>query len=179
VATKTLITAEELEVMPGCERCELIRGEIRERPFLGGLGGRAYARLIAEIGRFNQGDWLGTLYGRAGHVLARDPDTVLGPHISFARAGSTPESEWDGFLHQAPELAFEIVAPDEGFIAFFERVAILHSAGVPLIWVIDTFCNRVFIWRTDGNAQTLTKSDTLDGEHVLPGFRLPLTDVFR
>lgn len=145
MATTTLITAEEFEVMPGCKRCELIRGEIRERPYLGGFGVRANAQLTAAIGQFNHENQLGTGYCGAGYVLSRDPDTVLGPHISFVRAGRPPLGERDGFLHQVPDLAIEFVAPDEGFSALFEKVAILHEVGVPLVWVVDTFSNLVSI----------------------------------
>ncbi|MBA2277640.1 MAG: Uma2 family endonuclease [Chloroflexia bacterium] len=179
MATPALLTADEFEVMPGCKRCELIRGEIRERPYLGGLGGRVNAQLTAEIGRFNNQDQLGAAYCGASYVLSRDPDTVLGPHISFVRAGQPPKDDRDGFLRRIPDLAIEIVAPDEGFSELFEKVAILHHAGVPLVWVVDTFCKMVFVWHANGTAQTLTQSDTLGGEEVLPGFHLPLADIFR
>lgn len=180
MATTALITAEEFEVMPGCKRCELIRGGIRERSFLGGHGARLSAQLTGELGLLNKEHQFGALYCGAGYVLARDPDTVLAPNISFVRSPRQPPEDREiGFLCQVPDLAVEIVAFEEGFSELFEKVAILHEAGVPLVWVFDVRCKRVMTWRSDNTAQILGQSDTLHGGDVLPGFRLPLTDVFR
>jgi hypothetical protein len=47
-----------------------------------------------------------------------------------------------------------------------------------VIWIVDPQRRRVVVWNADRTYQELHASDTLDGGDVLPGFRLPLTDIF-
>jgi Uma2 family endonuclease len=51
------------------------------------------------------------------------------------------------------------------------------DAGVRLVWVVYPARREIVIHRAD-SATTLTETDTLKGEDVVPGFMLPVADVF-
>jgi Uma2 family endonuclease len=57
------------------------------------------------------------------------------------------------------------------------KVAIYREAGVPLVWLVDPFKQTVEVFTATGE-RTLTAADTLDGGEVLPGFSLPLAELF-
>jgi Uma2 family endonuclease len=52
------------------------------------------------------------------------------------------------------------------------------GAGVRLVWVVDPQSRLVTVHRPDGTGEVLSRHVALDGEDVLPGFRLPLADLF-
>lgn len=50
--------------------------------------------------------------------------------------------------------------------------------GVRLVWVVDPRAETVTVHRPDADAFTLGAGDVLDGGDVLPGFILPVADIF-
>lgn len=52
------------------------------------------------------------------------------------------------------------------------------AAGVPLVWWVDPERRAVAVYRQGALVAELRDGDALDGEDVLPGFRLPVSDVF-
>ena len=52
------------------------------------------------------------------------------------------------------------------------------DSGARLAWVFDTPRKTVLVYHGVDNARLLRVTDTLDGEDVLPGFRLPLAELF-
>jgi len=59
-------------------------------------------------------------------------------------------------------------------------VDIYLAAGVRIVWVVESERRRVTVYRADGSRVELraANGDELDGEDVLPGFRLPLSELF-
>jgi Uma2 family endonuclease len=52
------------------------------------------------------------------------------------------------------------------------------SVGVRLVWEIDPVGRTVAVYTAPEGPTTRTEADTLDGGAVLPGFTLPLRDLF-
>lgn len=50
--------------------------------------------------------------------------------------------------------------------------------GVRLMWAVDIDNEVVTVYRGD-QARLLTREDALEGEDVLPGFRLALSELFK
>jgi Uma2 family endonuclease len=44
--------------------------------------------------------------------------------------------------------------------------------------VVDPIAETVTVHRPDGDPFTLSAGDTLDGDDVVPGFTLPVADIF-
>jgi Uma2 family endonuclease len=182
MATTKLMTAEDLEEMaPEEVRYELIRGELQRMAPAGGEHGEVTFEIGRLTGNHVAAHGLGRVYSAdTGFLLSRNPDTVLAPDVAFVRADRLPpQAERRGFMPVVPDLVVEVVSPSDrpGYVE--DKVAIYLGAGVPLIWVFDPWQRRVRVHRPGQPMRELTIDDTLDGEDVLPGFRLAIRDVFR
>jgi Uma2 family endonuclease len=83
-----------------------------------------------------------------------------------------------GFIKVPPDLAVEVLSPNDLAYEVDRKVAEYFSAGVRLIWIVNPETRSVTIYRPDGTASKLNDRDTLEGEDVLPGFRCPVRDFF-
>ena len=59
-----------------------------------------------------------------------------------------------------------------------EKVDLYLEAGMPLIWVAIPQRRVVIVYRPGQPQRTLTENDELDGEEIVPGFRLSVSAVF-
>ena len=59
------------------------------------------------------------------------------------------------------------------------RLCELFQAGVQLVWIVDSDGRSVTVYTASDRGVQLASGDVLHGEPVLPGFRLPLTELFR
>jgi Uma2 family endonuclease len=181
VATK-LVTAQELEAMgPGAERLELINGEVHEVPAAGGGHGILGGRLIRYISSFAASAGLGeVLNAETGFIVGRNPDSVLMPDASFVAAARLPEGGfWEGFVPFAPDFAVEIESPTNTQSELLRKVTLYLDGGTQLVWLVRPKQRTVTVFRPDVPEQILGEDDALDGGNVLPGFSLPLADLFR
>ena len=83
-----------------------------------------------------------------------------------------------GIVRGAPDLAVEVLSPDEGPAAVQDKVAEYLAAGVPLVWVLDTAREAVTVHVPGQPARVLGSAEVLTGDEVLPGFRLPLVELW-
>jgi Uma2 family endonuclease len=113
-------------------------------------------------------------------------ETVLSPDIAFIsqeRMRSLPSRGTPAgkkFLAVAPDLAVEVTSPDQYRPEMAAKARLYLASGVRLVWIAWPGTHEVDVWRA-GAAEpppTLEIGDALDGEDVLPGFHLPLADVF-
>lgn len=114
-----------------------------------------------------------------GYILARGPDLVRIPDVSFiARerlpAGVVPE----GFIPGAPDLAVEIVSPGDRAEEIYGKVREYLGAGTRLVWVVWPRYRAVTAYTPDGQVRELGQDDELDGGDVLPGFQARVAELF-
>jgi len=179
---EALLTAEDLLLMgDNGARVELVEGEIVEMPPSGcthsNLGGRAFAGLLAYSDSTGAGD---CTQADGGYRLSRDPDTVRVPDAAFVRAERLPGGRLPtGFFEGAPDLAVEVVSPTESSIETEAKVGDYLRAGARLVWVVYPELRIVRVHRANGISEVVAAGGTLSGEDVLPGFSLPLSQLFR
>lgn len=180
VETKTLMTADDLWRLQDSEqRYELVEGELIEVTPPGGVHGRIARRLSARLGDYADLHGLGETLVETGFCLERRPDTVRGPDVSFLSAEQVPAGGLpEGFIEGAPDLAVEIVSPNDSAAYLEEKVQDYLSHGTHLVWVIYPQTRTVIVHRPDGSAQMLGVDDELSGEDVVPGFTLQIGDLF-
>lgn len=77
-----------------------------------------------------------------------------------------------------PDLAIEILSPGQGVGELRRKLRSALRRGVRLAWLIDEAHRQTHVLRPDARAQTLQPGDTLNGEPVLPGFALPVAELF-
>jgi Uma2 family endonuclease len=175
------MTAEQLFQMPDDGfRHELIKGELKTMAPAGFDHGAIIMNLAVPLGHHVKGNNLGVVLGaETGFKIETGPDTVRAPDIAFVRRDRIPPTGrpvefWPG----APDLAVEVLSPDDTVYEVEEKVADWLSAGTSAVWVINPKRHTVHIHRPQAQTQTLTENDTLDGQDVVPGFRLNVTEVF-
>ncbi len=174
-----LVTAEELYRLGPEARFELIDGKLVEYPLHGGVHGLALTQLACSVGSYVRDNRLGTLYlAQVGHILRRDPDTVVAPDLSFIRTERDTD-EGDGFLTVVPDLVIEVVESYETTDWIEDKVQIYLEAGVGQVWVVDPAHARLWVhqnrrvgWRIWISTMSSRVTD------VLPGFELRVSDLF-
>jgi Uma2 family endonuclease len=182
MAATTLMTAEDLYQMQSDEyRYDLIRGELRRMSPAGFRHGKIGMRIGGPVEQFVNERALGDVVGaETGFRLDRDPAVVLGPDLAFVRAGRIPDdADQDRYLNLAPDLVLEVVSPGDSFDEVMEKVDLYVEYGVPLVWLAHPKRRVVMVFANSQAPITLTEQDTLDGGDVLPGFQLPIAEIFR
>jgi Uma2 family endonuclease len=174
-----LVTAEELLDYPNAKYLELSQGVPRVCEPPGGVHGRLAVRLGGRLDEHVHRLGLGTVLVESGYVLKRAPDTVRGPDISFLSITRLPpDSIPEQFIPGAPDLAVEIVSPDDRWSEIEEKLADYLTSGVRVVWLIDPRPQRVILRYPDRPIRVLTGNELLDGEDVVPGFSLALAELF-
>jgi len=78
----------------------------------------------------------------------------------------------------APDLAVEVLSPSDRMADALAKVAMYLQAGTPLVWLVNPVTRTVVDFRAEMDPLTLSESDTLDGGDILPGFRVPVAEIF-
>jgi Uma2 family endonuclease len=81
-------------------------------------------------------------------------------------------------VFQAPDLAAEVISPGQTLVKLTARLDRCLRKGVRLAWLIQPRRRRVFVFHPGRPRQTLGLGDVLPGDDVLPGFALPLDEMF-
>lgn len=180
-ATTTHLTAEDLLRMPDDgHRYELDRGELVQPPMSSFNSSRIAVKISTAVQTFVSTQGLGHVAGADGaYILARDPDVVRVPDVSFVRAERMPpEEQWSRVLELAPDLAVEVISPSDTVRDSLDKVREYLDAGVRLVWVVQPSRRMVTVYYPDRTARLYYDDATLDGGDLLPGFTLPVADIF-
>ena len=172
-------TAEELFELPDDGmRHELVEGELRTMTPAGGEHGRVSLRLGARILEHVEEHDLGAAFAaETGFVLNRGPDTVRAPDVAFVCGDRLQAAPSWGFPELAPDLVVEVVSPSDRASEVASKAAMWLDAGVRLVWVVDPQARLAAVHHPGGLVTVLREDGVLDGEDVLPRFRLPLASV--
>ena len=178
--TLATMTADELLAMPhNGYRFELIEGALHQMAPARSQHGRIAAKIGIRLGVFVESNDLGETYAaETGFVIATAPDTVRAPDASFVSKARADIMCGEGFFPGAPDLAIEVVSPNDRPIEVADKALDWLRAGTRMVIVIDPSNRTATIYRGLNDIQTLTEGDTIDGGDVVPGWTLPLADVF-
>ena len=172
-------TAEQLLQTPGLARCELLRGELVMMTPAGSEHGGIAANVAVALGTFVKKNHLGRVFGaETGFQIAREPDTVRAPDAAFVCAERIGPALSRGFFQGAPDLAVEILSPSDRAGEVFAKVRDWLDAGSRQVWVIDPQTRTVTVYRSRREISVLQASETLCAEDLLPGFGLPVAEIF-
>lgn len=179
--TRTRMTAQELIGLSGDgKRYELVEGELKEMAPAGGRHGGIAAALTVLLGHYVRMNRLGVvLAAETGFRIARDPDTVRAPDVSFvARERVPPGGPPEGYWELAPDLAVEVVSPNDTATGVQSKVQMWLESGTRLVWVVYPDTRSVVAYRSPKEITILTAEDTLSGGDVAPGFECPVGAIF-
>lgn len=160
---------------------ELVEGELIEMSKPTRIHGIVVANLTAEIVYFVKRSGLGEVNaGDAGFVLERNEfgkDTVRGLDIAFVSSSRVPEPPDFSWYEIGPDLAVEVISPNNKTGDTHLKVMQLLNAGTSLVWLIYPATRCVEAHTSDG-AKTFREDDTLSGGDALPGFEIRVGDIF-
>jgi Uma2 family endonuclease len=105
----------------------------------------------------------------------RKPDAAFVSYARWPKHKPMPATNaWDVL----PELCVEVVSPNDLADEIETKIEEYFQAGVSLVWVVYPRHERVYVYQSATQIRRLTRTDTLDGGSVLPGFALPLSELF-
>ena len=180
IRPKTM-TADELLAMPhGDFRCELVRGELRKYPFADHIHGQQAASIAVSLGLHVKANRLGYACG-AGIGFELAFDHVRAPDAAFVRkerADAMGKEYKHVFFKGAPDLAVEVIAHDDLYLDVEEKISDWLSAGALAVVVTNPLSRTVRIHRSPTKFVELNENDILEVQDVVPGWRMPVSEIF-
>ena len=113
-----------------------------------------------------------------GFELARDPDTVSAPDVAFIRRERIPPEEPRGFWKGPPDLAIEVLSPDDRPSEIRAKVEEYLTRGVSLVLVVNADERAVSLFRSSLPTITLKADARLDLDDVIRGFHCSVQEIF-
>ena len=176
-----LTTADELLRCPDDGfRYELVKGELKKMAPAGNEHGMLALEFAAELRNFVKANKLGKVYAaETGFKLTTDPDTVRAPDAAFISQKRLDEvGPVQGYWPGAPDLTVEVVSPNDLYTEVSDKVAEWLEAGSKMVVVVNPRRQQVFVHAPDTDVKVLGVDDTLDGGDVVPGWQLPIKELF-
>jgi Uma2 family endonuclease len=167
------------EVAPNPDKeYEVVDGQLEEKVMGGARHSGVGARLIVRLGLHVEANQLGGVYGPDATFKIGRNDRL--PDVSFVSADRIPpEGEPEGIWEIAPDLAVEIISPNDLYEKVTSKVLEYLAAGVQQVWLISPEHRTLTIYFSPTQTQILTEADELVCEDLLPGFRCLIRDLFR
>jgi Uma2 family endonuclease len=181
-----LLTAADLAVFPselpsGTVRYELDNGRLVIMPPTRDDHGATESNLVAPFKL--QGENRGHGKARSGDIgiiLWHDPDRVVGADAVFICNSSLPlRYSKEGYLEAIPDLVVEVRRNNDKEVKVSQKVKDYLAAGARVPWLADPRKQIVTEYRPGKKPRVLTAQETLTTEDIIPGFQMPVTEVFQ
>lgn len=158
--------------------CELIDGTLVEKP-MGYWESLIAIALAARLSIYADEHDLGAVSGADSTLRMSSSGRVRLPDVAFiskARLPTTPNP----IPTIAPDLAVEVLSEGNTTEEMTQKLLEYFESGTVLAWVIDPKTRTVSVYHRPGQpTQVLEVDGTLNGEQVLPGFTMPVAELFR
>ena len=171
------VSPEVIAALDPDKEYEIVDGHPEEKEMGGARHGGVGVRLITRLGSHVETHRLGGVYGpdtafKIGQN-ERLPDVAF---VSAARMG--PEGEPEGTWQIAPDLAVEIVSPNDLFEKVISKVHEYLAAGVREVWLVSPEHRTIIIHHSPTRTTILSENDYLVSDDILPGFRCHVAELF-
>jgi Uma2 family endonuclease len=172
----TTASATEIALDPELEY-EIVNGKPEVKEMASLRHGATIMRLGARMQIHVETNELGSIYS---------PDTtfMIGqnqrlPDLAFLSNERMPEEdELDGIAPIAPDLAIEVISPNDVLEKVMAKIEDYFAAGVLQVWLISLRGRTVSIYDSPTKVTILTEHEDLTSEAILPGFRCHIGEIF-
>ncbi len=161
---------------------EIVNGDKVELPPMSIYANLIAGRIYFALEAFLRGHALGTPVMEALVILDRETNRRRRPDVTFVASDRWPldrevpeTGDWD----VVPTLAVEVISPHDLSKEVEGKLNEYFAHGVEAVWVVHPEHRRVYCYSSPTETKILDESATLDGGDLLPGFQLPLSDLFR
>ena len=175
-----LMTAEDLAQLPDDGwRYELMRGVLHKMAAAGYQHAKLAVNFAHKLLIYLDVHDLGEVSGEGGWVIATNPDTVRIPDAAFlVKERVVVGQEITAFKLGVPDLVVEVISPNDLYTEVDEKVRDWLGAGTRMVIIINPRKRQVQVHRPNTVPLLLTEADTLDGGDVVPGWQLPVREIF-
>ena len=139
-------------------------------------------RIFRKLGLFLDAKDLGEAQHDALFRLALPENRCRIPSVAFTSYERWPKDRPYPFRSNirdvVPDLAVEVVGSGDFVEDLLTKIDEYFRAGVRLVWVVHCNLKQVYVYRSATVIRVLTDADDLEGEDVLPGFRVPVASLF-
>lgn len=163
---------------------EVVQGKRVELPNMSSYSSLINIWIFKAIDKFVEETGLGTTVIEVlfGIPTKDDPDKQRRPDVAYLTKDRWPidtlppdSDPWPA----VPNLAVEVISPSDRIVEVNTKISDYFEAGVELVWVVHPRNEMVEVYTAPLESRKLSKSETLTGEPVLPGFELKLATIFR
>jgi Uma2 family endonuclease len=161
---------------------EIVHGQCVELPPMSAYATWIASRLHLRLGLYAEDKGLGTSVTEMLFVLDAEHNLRRRPAVAFVSTARWPldralpeTGDWD----VVPDLAVEVISPNDVFKDVLAKVREYFHYGVQVVWVIAPEEQQVYVYNAPTHMRILTGHDELTSDEVVPGFRLPLGQLFQ
>jgi Uma2 family endonuclease len=139
-------------------------------------------RLFTRLSVFLEHNDLGEVQHECLFSLPLPVKRSRRPDVSFVSYSRWPKNKpipsRGNSWQVVPELAVEVVSPNDYVEEVVEKIGEYFRSGVGVVWVIYPIVKLVHVYHSYTEIRGLTETDELDGGEVLPGFRFAVSLLF-
>ena len=161
---------------------EVVDGELVLSPRNDFFHGDVCSELLTVLRTFVRTNRLGAVLDSSAGFWMKNRN-CRAPDISFvSRPGLTAlgfKRSTRRFFPGAPDLAVEILSPNNTRAEIDERLEDFFESGTRVAWIIDLEARRVEVCSSLTRRQLIGVGGFLEGEELLPGFRYPIAELFQ
>jgi Uma2 family endonuclease len=158
--------------------CELIDGTLVEKAAWW-QESQLTAIIACRLTNFVHANHLGKVFGSDG-MFRLEPEQIRIPDVAFiskqrfAGRTLTPGAFWE----LGCDLAVEVISPSNTRREMERKLSDYFAAGVGAVWLVYLTTREVVVYSSPNNSATLRGDDVLDGGNLLPGFSVPIAQLF-
>jgi len=161
---------------------EIVNGQRVELPPMSAYATWLASRLHGRLGPYTEDKGLGTSVTEMLFVLDAEHDRRRRPDVAFVSTVRWPLDQalpMTGDWNVVPDLAVEVLSPNDVFKDVLAKVREYFHYGVQVVWVIAPEEQQVYVYDSPTQVRILTGQEELTGGEVVPGFRMPLGQLFQ
>jgi Uma2 family endonuclease len=174
-----MIMAATIETILDPEKeYEIVDGQPVEKEPGGARHSGVGTRFIGRLAPHVEAHRLGGVYGPDATFQIGQNQRL--PDVAFVSASRFPEGgEPEGIWPIAPDLAVEIISPNDLFEKVISKVREYFAAGVRQVWLMSSEHKIVIVYHSPTHTTILSEEDDLVSEEILPGFRCRISELFQ
>ncbi len=161
---------------------EVVDGQRLELPPMSMLATWTASCLHGLLWHFVRERQLGRAVSEGLFILDADKDLRRRPDVAFISTQRLPldqELPATGDLAVVPDLAVEVVSPNDLARNVFSKVREYFAHGVSQVWLVWPNDQEIYLYEGPTQVKILTAKDEIQGGQLIPGFRLPLAELFQ
>lgn len=162
----------------GNRLCELVDGVLVEKA-MGAKESLLAGLILTYINNFLEGHDLGIALGADG-TLRLMPGLIRAPDVSFLSWARLPGGELPDkpIPDLVPDLAVEVISKSNTRKEMERKLQEYFSQGVRVVWLVYPKKRMIEVYISPEAKEEFHYQDTVEGGEVLPGFTLPLAQLF-